>query len=382
MVDYCMAPDHVNDEVDLAIMSRNTLRNSGSLESMCNPLHAADRETPWETTVNKDGKWVSGKEAMDRWTEQWPMIEYVCRRGEGGLAEPLNELYTMSNADVQVPLNKVGEYISRNANVEQLLRTVLFDDVHGLNPLSVHWINFLGVRGYDEGPEITAIGTENNPEAQATIWYLTLITANKHLGKLAEANADKLGINTYEGRLAYKISAMLHEIGHNRGVDSEYTIGLLMSEFYNNMAKKCKGSEKEKIYKALAKESAEYAEGHKPSGFLKYLEFYKQANREGFSEAQLRELVARYESEGKSKGYTGNRLSDYVSRRLKEESKEESAECQDRPNKAANKGKKSKENKQDNEEAQEQDGQEDGSDAEPEGESPKEGQAGTESSSE
>jgi len=149
-----------------------------------------------------------------------------------------------------------------------------------------------------------------------------------------EIRAKEVGIDSYEGRLEYKMLVMLHEIGHNRGVHSEYKLGKLMQEFYEMMAKKYKGTDKERIYKALAKGEEKYAESHKKSGFLKYLQLYRSLrNGKELSERDLRMLIEAYESEGRERGYEGRKLRDYVNRKLKEEADKEDEKGSDKKDK-------------------------------------------------
>ena len=87
----------------------------------------------------------------------------------------------------------------------------------------------------------------------------------------------------------------------------------LLSEFYGKMAKRCKGTDKEEIYRALAKSAAEYAKGHSGmSKFLGYFSAYSNLSRENLSD-----LVSEYMAQGKSEGYKGKSLRDYVAKQLK-----------------------------------------------------------------
>ncbi len=377
MVEYCKCPNAVNDIVDALIMSRNTVKTEATgneaWSTLCDPYFKDDVELTWDATIDANGHGVTGDKATDRWAEEKPIQEYVHRRGEAGLAEPLTGRYRRAQTDSQVPPNKVGEYLSRTANLEQLLKQVLFDDIHGLNPEAVAWIEFLAERGYDDGSEITKIGTENM-RAEARIWYDSIITVNKYLGRIAEGHAEELGINDYKGRLAYKISTMLHEMGHNRGVDSEHELGALLSEFYEGMAEKSAGTDKERIYRALAKESAEYAKSH---SFWNRFVKYWSINRP-ISEKELHSLIREYEAEGAEKGYRGKELRDYVNRRLQddEDGDADSDENDESRDKSAKKSSKDERNDKDSDdenpdnpgEAGDQDEPEDTSDGQDAGE--------------
>jgi hypothetical protein len=319
MVSYCIGADHINDAIDLAIMSRNSIKNNDSWDSMANERNREYIELPWDTSMDSGGREITGKQAIDRWLQNWPLLEYVSRKTEGGLVEQLTGEYRMVNSVVQLPLGgEIGRYLSRNTTLEQLLRQTLFDEVEGLNPLTKSWISFLAEKGYKNGPEITAIGTENM-SAEAAIWYRSIITASKHLSEWADAHANHLGIDSYQGRLAYKISTILHELGHNRGVLSEHKLGLLLQEFYEMMAKNFEGRDEEAIYRAIARGEAEYAESHKPQGFSRYLKSCTKSlrNGQGLTESELRELISKYETEGAKKGYRGKDLADYITIKIK-----------------------------------------------------------------
>jgi hypothetical protein len=352
-----MGPDHVNDGVDLAIMSRNTLKGSDSLISASLKEHLAHTELEWETTVDSDGRGVTGKQAQDRWAAAKPKSEYVLRNSEGRIIEPLQGEYRMAETGVWLPLNRIGEYVSRDANLEHLLRQTLFDEVHGLNPLARDWIKYLAENGYDDGSLIRAIGTRNMKGEASISRDGKTLSASKYLSKWAEEHAKELGIDSYEGRLEYKMLVMLHELGHNRGVYSEYKLGKLMQEFYEKMAEKYEGTDKGRIYRALAKGEKKYAESHKASRFLEYLNLYRKSKNGEVSEADLRNLIEKYTAEGSSRGYRGKALSKYVSKRLKEEAEEEGTEDSSKESKQSKKA-ADKSDKQSKESEEEQDPEE------------------------
>lgn len=367
MVEYCKGPDHVNDAVDLAVMCKNTLKNSTSMESVSHPKHMAERDLPWETSV-VDGKGVSGREAIDKgWAAAKPRLEYVVRRSETGYFEEIEGQYP--GVEFGLPMGgAVGQYISRTAELEHLLRQTMFDEVHGLNPLAKGWIKFLADKGYKDGPSIRKIGVVNMVQEAAISKDLDNIFSSKYLSEWAEAHAKELGIDSYEGRLAYRISVILHEIGHSRGVNSECYLGMLLEEYFSEVLDNVNGAEKERIYKAIVKSERQYAENHRPTRFLSYLNFYRSLkNGDGMSESALVKLIAKYEVEGKSEGYKGKSLSKYVTRRLSKEAGEDEAAVKAKQYKGKSSG-EAEPDEQDQDEANPEDSDADGEQTEGVGE--------------
>lgn len=274
------------DAVDRAIIGRDTLKSTNAWSAVSQPKNLAETEMPWEDIIG----WLANKPTN---------LEYVPRGKEGGIIEPLDERFRAVNSYMDVPLNKVGVYFSKNFNLEHLCKNALFDPSGDINTEISAWIEFLSAKGYKGKGKISKIGTENMKNTEAMIYRAekeSYITFSNKMGRIAESKSDKLGIDS----LDYKMYVLFHELGHHTGVDDEAELGYLMAEYYGMMAEKYKGTEKESVYRALAEEAFEYAERNLNDNSSKSPESKKceETKEEGLSEDEKDEGTEEGAKEG------------------------------------------------------------------------------------
>jgi len=305
--------------------------------------------------------WDEDKDRMDGWigaTLGSHAIEYVKKpTGESGLYESQEfirdyskDCPSMTNVNVPIAswsgvnmdINKVGEYVSRIANLEQDLRDVIFYDypkVPRYNSETEAVLESLISKGKDPRRKINAIGVENLEKAIAITYYTNEtanLVASADIYQKALRIAENNGLKGEEAVRFAKRALWYHELFHvfdhrkfvSRG-KKEIDVGEFLAEFFAKRA----GIVDEKTaryYRALAKENEDYAKGWRKGRIKNLIEslakqYASEAQAMGMSEEEARDYVAN-KLEGEIKNLGKSELEEVVD--------EENKEIEDGENKA------------------------------------------------
>ena len=285
-----------------------------------------------DNSANRFAGWL-------RATEGSHAIEYVKPNQEVGLFELPEHMLDLSKfgmtdtrvpvKDLEglVPINMVGIYISKIANLEQALRNLIYKNYVtegvGFNPVTEALIEkLLEKEGFGPAREIEAIGVENfEKEGLTAATYhngKAILAASKNINEWALRVAEAYGLTGPEGIKFVKEFIWQHELFHvldrRKGMSkdqAEIEIGELLAEFYTEMAQTGKPGHA-RYHKALADYNAKYAEAYRKG----------RVTREGSllkSGSGLEALVARYVAEAEGLGLKGEEAEDYVASRLEKE---------------------------------------------------------------
>lgn len=234
--------------------------------------------------------------------------------------------------DYQGPANKFGVYLSKNKNFKQDIRNILFDEDRRTryDEDAVNFSEFLSEK-YGTPRHIIGIGTEKT-NAFAKIRFdnhHSYLIGSTDFYEKAKAMAEDYGLDSREATEFFKKYAIYHEIAHNSQPrmsekDAESDVSETLAEYFTKKAKDLEGTEKGKLYAALAAESEAYAESWK-SG--------KGRNAKSKSrnlESRLSELEAKARSlgleDGEAREYIENRLEEAVNEDYDNEASERDAE--------------------------------------------------------
>ena len=213
--------------------------------------------------------------------------------------------------------NRIGFHESKKANFEQSLRSLMFDNINGLNYEASEWVDFLAKKGYSiettKRPGILGLGIEQGSFAAAYYPKQGFLVSEIDFHEKAKNIISRYGIDDVEGIEAMKRAVLLHEFGHVFGVEGnikgEKKQGLLQAEFYSMMAEKFKGTKMERIYRALAHEGMDYA---------RWYSKFRLFGAESEKDTSIDFLIAKFEAEAMALGLSGEKLHSYVSARAYE----------------------------------------------------------------
>ncbi|MDP7476404.1 MAG: hypothetical protein QF655_02105, partial [Candidatus Woesearchaeota archaeon] len=171
---------------------------------------------------------------------------------------------------VNMDINKVGEYFSRIANLEQDLRNLIFTDYPknpGYNPETEAFFEFLMEKGLGPAREINGIGIENmEATARSRLNGTSLLSVSTEFYEKALAVAKAYGLDERDAVQFAKRSFLYHELSHDLIREKlsreaeEVKVGELLAEFFGNRAPLLEGKIAQ-YYGALAKENEAYADG-------------------------------------------------------------------------------------------------------------------------
>jgi hypothetical protein len=260
-------------------------------------------------------------------------IEYVKPNPEIGLFElpehtPHYSRYpTMTDVNLSVkslegtvPINKVGVYISKIANLEQDLRDVIYttysNKAPGFNPETEAFLESLLSKTFFSPRKIGAVGVEDLEGAIAATYHndkTAVLVASKDMYAKARAIAESYGLRGEEAVKYAKRAIWYHELFHvadHRKLRSkrgkEVDVGEFLAAFFSERAKVV-NEKTAGYYKAFAKENTKYADRHK--NIIKYLaeKYALEAKAMGMDEEQANNYVSsrlekEIEAEGRSAG--------------------------------------------------------------------------------
>lgn len=216
--------------------------------------------------------------------------------------------------DCEVPLNKVGVYLSLNENFRQNIRNTLFNPTHKTryDADTVDFIDFL-TKKYDAPRKIAGIGTEKMG-AVARIYpgnKNSYIVGSTDFYEKVKAMAEAYGLHGREAIEFVKRAVMYHELIHNfqPGMserEAEIEAGETLYEFFSRKAKNLAGTKEGEIYKVLAKAEKAYAERWRSKS--------KYSSKSKNLESKVRELT----EEAESLGLERDEAKDYVEKGLEE----------------------------------------------------------------
>ena len=195
--------------------------------------------------------------------------------------------------------NRVGFYVSKDANNEARYRKILFGEASRYRSEASEWIGFLNKKGFNADNSgkagILGFGVEKAKFTAAYYPDLGYLVTEVDFRDKARVLASRYGLRGDEAIEAVENTITFHELAHVAGVKSERLQGLLQAEFYSMMAQRHKGSKKSRIYQALAKEGADYANAHSLSHRLSGL---LHTEHDGRLDAMVRKFTAEAEAMG------------------------------------------------------------------------------------
>ncbi len=252
----------------------------------------------------------------------WEMPEHIPGYSKYGMTDVMVPIKDLAGS---VPINKVGLYVSRIANLEQDLRDVIFRN-HitsgvGFNPETEAFLDFLiKEKGLEPEREIRAIGVENLVVGMAATYPengTAVLVASKDIYQYAADIAKTYGLKGEEARRVVKRAIWYHELYHvfdqRKGLsmrEEEIDVREALAEFFSERASMV-GEKLARYYKAMAKENQEYVWGWE-EGPIK-----SQGGRS--ARHNIETLMQQYASEAKRMGMSGEEVGDYVASRLKAE---------------------------------------------------------------
>lgn len=257
---------------------------------------------------------------------------------------PVN-LYTRSTW-VNVPINKVGIYLSKAANAELYFRNALLDTREmrrgDFNPEMAAWLEYLGSRGFRNPGELIEIGVQKDDFYAATYpgRHVALVLPDDF-----EEKVDGI-MRSYslEGSRARQLvidQIIFHELNHffpkgYKGYDFlrwriEGRAGKLQADFYGKRAKLLEGKDAAGIYKVLEQIDRDYARSWSLRNVVLHgLLRGKSGSRES--------LESRLEAEAASLGLKGDAIAAYVGMMMDDYDAREAAEEGAKPEKSGRKG--------------------------------------------
>ena len=227
-----------------------------------------------------DGMKAAGEDARPN------MFSLIPKMPDFGLIEsPRLGMYFPNERDTPVGLrtshdivnavnpNRFGYFQSKLANFNQDLRNLVYDNTNRLNYEASEWVNFLAKRGFSidttPNPGIIGLGVEKGDFLAAYYPGKGYLIREENFHNKAKNLISRYGLTDREAVEAMKRSVLLHEFGHVLGIrgskKDEKLQGMLQAEFYSTMAQRFKGTTKERIYKALAREGMDYAKDNSSS---------------------------------------------------------------------------------------------------------------------
>tara|TARA_Y100000031_G_C8237609_1_gene394118 strand:+ start:875 stop:2194 length:1320 start_codon:yes stop_codon:yes gene_type:complete len=222
---------------------------------------------------------------------------------------------------VNMDINKVGEYFSRIANLEQDLRNLIFTDYPknpGYNPETEAFFEFLMEKGLGPAREIKGIGVENmEATARSRLNGTSLLSVSTEFYEKALAVAKAYGLDERDAVQFAKRSFLYHELSHDLIREKlsreaeEVKVGELLAEFFGNRSPLLEGKIAQ-YYGALAKENEAYADGWRGG--------IKSSAKSLMS--KIESLVRQYASEAKDMKLDEEEARDYVESRLENDIKD------------------------------------------------------------
>jgi hypothetical protein len=207
--------------------------------------------------------------------------------------------------------NRIGFYVSRDANNYDRFKNLLLDRTNRFNEEATEWISFLNKKGYTVGnkPGVLAVGVEKADFVAAYYPTLGYLVTDANFRDKVRVLAARYGLKDDESIEAVERTVLFHELSHVAGVKSERLQGLLQTEFYRGMAARYKGTKKGRMYSAISEWSADYARSHSLSHTIAELMDSKQDSR-------LEAMVKKFRAEAEALGIDENDVNGYVNSRV------------------------------------------------------------------
>ena len=239
------------------------------------------------------------------------------------------ELYTTPELVNAVDINKVGYFVSKAGNLHNFLRRdVLFDNANRFHYEISEWIEFLDKKGFSieksKNEEFSGLGVEFDVAREGYLagyyprkGYL-IVEDNFH--DKVERLISAYGLSGREAVEAMMRADLSHEIGHlleirgNRA--GEELEGKFRAEFYSKLAENFRGTNFERIYKALAQEGSDYAKAFSLSNKI-----WSEINAKLFPRrlpGPIALLADKFESEADALELSGWNKVMFIERRLRE----------------------------------------------------------------
>jgi hypothetical protein len=286
---------------------------------------------------------------MDGWigaTVGSHAIEYVKPFEENELLEfPEHRLnysqYGMTDVNLyirdlagRVPINKVGYYFSKIANLEQDLRNLIFTDYFfkeppNYNPETLAFLEFLIEKGLGPAREIEAIGVRNLEDDVAQTarsnGTAALIAAKDMYEKLRSV-AQSHGLEGDEAVWFEKLSTWYHELCHvyirqlMSKSNEEVKVGELLAEFFGQRSSLLE-ERIAKYYKTLSSQHENYALNCKSQKLL-------SSKLESLN-SKIESLIRKYASEARAIGMNDEEMMAYVTDRIEGEINELEKDAED-----------------------------------------------------
>ncbi len=222
-----------------------------------------------------------------------------------------------------VHMNNIGKYASKIHDLQSKIRKMIFDETGHFNKENLEVIEYLlgkGLKPSRTDEVVTATGIEAGDFYAAYYHSKGFLVANPNLNLIARKIMSRYGLNNEEASEAMERYFILyHEIinhgffgikGDRKG---ERQQGELSYEVFSMLADRYKGSEKEKIYKALSEDARDYAEYFSLWNYAK-----REAGKDPYKEKpnSLSMIVEYARKEGIELGKEGEDLRDYVESRI------------------------------------------------------------------
>ena len=225
--------------------------------------------------------------------------------------------------DIVNAVSRQGYFQSKLANFEHDLRNLMFDKTNRPNYEAVEWVNFLAKKGFSidttPNPGVIGLGVEKGDFLAAYYPGKGYLVREENFHNRAKNLISRYGLTDKDAVEAMKHSVLLHEIGHVLGIGGnrryEKLQGKLQAEFYAIMAERFKGTNSERIYRALAQEGRDYARDFSFWGSL--LEKITEDSHSKTDEI-LTHIFAKFKAEARALELTGEEFTRYVNERARE----------------------------------------------------------------
>ncbi|HLC61450.1 MAG TPA: hypothetical protein VJI52_00345 [Candidatus Nanoarchaeia archaeon] len=177
-------------------------------------------------------------------------------------------LYTTPRLVEATDINSIGKRTSQVENFRQKLHSdLLFNDRNELHYEITQWAEFLDSEGvHPTKNPVLGIGVQKGNYVASHYPELNYLVANTDFNEIAKRMTSRYGLTDSEAVSAMERSVIMHELAHAYGVGGsrrgEQRQGRLQAKFYSKLAKEFAGTKFEKIYKALAREGEDYAQGY------------------------------------------------------------------------------------------------------------------------
>jgi len=177
-------------------------------------------------------------------------------------------LYTTPRLVEATDINSIGKRTSQVENFRQKIHSnLLFNERNELHYEIAQWAKFLDSEGiHPREYPVLGIGVQKGNYVASHYPKLNYLVSNTDFNEIARRMISRHGLTETEAVSAMERSVIMHELAHAYGVDGsrrgERRQGRLQAKFYSKLAKEFAGTKFEKIYKALAREGENYAQGY------------------------------------------------------------------------------------------------------------------------